>query len=170
MHCHNRLLDLLFFLDLLFADERADDADFFVNMFVEVKTVLFGGAQLHEVVVKRLLADFDFLGSLLKRHFNKDTVLVEASVQQPPQTHLLDHCLDCPFLNARLHVVGVVSACSPRCPVPLFHFGVLLLFLLTDKILNKIVTTHAPLRINQQMLKQVDVVGLMTRQISRKNN
>ena len=104
--CHHSLLNLLLLLKLLFADERADDANLFVDVLIKVEAVLLGRAELHEVVIKRFLADFDFLGSVLKRHLDKDAILVEASIEESPQTYLLNHCLNGPLLDARLVVTG----------------------------------------------------------------
>mmetsp|Transcript_7332 Transcript_7332/g.8788 ORF Transcript_7332/g.8788 Transcript_7332/m.8788 type:complete len:235 (-) Transcript_7332:1344-2048(-) len=77
-------------------------------MLLEVETELFGGSELHQVVIERLLADFDALCSLFERELDKDTIMLAAPVVEPPLAHLFDYLLNCALLDARLATVELL--------------------------------------------------------------
>ena len=82
-------------------------------MPVEVEAVLLGLAQLHQVVIQRFLADFDFFRSIFKRLLDVDTVFVSvADVHQAPESHATDHIQDCALLDARRLLLGLSRAVS----------------------------------------------------------
>ena len=51
---------------LLFSDERSNDTNFVLSVLLEFKTVLFGRAELHKVVIEGFFADLDALSSLIE--------------------------------------------------------------------------------------------------------
>jgi hypothetical protein len=110
------------------AHKRADYSDLLSDVLVKVETVLFGRAKLHKVVIERFLADLDLSGSLFKRHLYDDSVFLIASVEKPPETHLLNNFLDGALLDARLALLLFLVT---------FRFGVVLC---KNKNVSKLVT------------------------------
>ena len=86
-------------------------------MLLKLKTVLFGRAELHQVVIQALFADLDSLSSVFERKLNKLALVVAATVEQPPLADLGNHFLDGAFLDARLASVVLLVTSLERFQV-----------------------------------------------------
>ena len=86
-------------LELLLLHEGANHAHLLLAVPLKVKAVLLGLPQLHQVVVERLLGDFDLLCGLFKGHLDKLAILHVARVEQAPHADGRDHVGDGPLLN-----------------------------------------------------------------------
>ena len=87
-------------LELWLADEWSNHTDFVVVVWREVEPESLCRPQLHEVVIERLLGDFDLIGGFLQGQLDCDAVFLVPRVQKAPETDRWDDISDCALLDS----------------------------------------------------------------------
>jgi len=89
-------------LSFFFPDERADDSNLILAVLCKVETKLSGRTELHEVVIKRLLSNFNALSGFFESQLDEISIHMAASVIETPFADLFYHLLNSSLLNTRL--------------------------------------------------------------------
>ena len=100
----------MFFL-LLIPYKSSELPYFRVGFVIEIEAVFFSVSNLKKVVVEGLLCDADFLSGCLQRFLDVvSELVVEASVELPPECHLFNNLSDLLLLVLVVCVLFLVLA------------------------------------------------------------